>query len=194
MTSFASQLWRAFAHRHFGSKRAKPAPLMVHSISAEMQKLPMAKEFSNQLCMTEGLSITEAKANRYDQPQWKKKLKAQIKKALEFSYDKAEFIKIMEIHGYKVKWEDEHKYITFTTPEGYVCRDNKLFDNTLLRKNLELYFEMGGMEYYQNRENLLGGSGVVAMELEQISEQEAKIEQKNQKTPKITKKCPRLTN
>ncbi len=115
------------------------------------KEMAMAKEFSNQLCMAEGLSITEAKASRYDQPQWKKKLKAQIKKALEFSYDKAEFIKIMEIHGYKVKWEDEHKYITFTTPEGYVCRDNKLFDNTLLRKNLELYFEMGGMEYYQNR-------------------------------------------
>ena len=43
-----------------------------------------------------------------------------------------------------MKWEDGHKYITFTTPEGYRCRDNKLFDERFLRCNMETYFAMGG--------------------------------------------------
>ena len=31
-----------------------------------------------------------------------------------------------------------------TTPEGYTCRDNKLFDERFLKSNIELYFAMGG--------------------------------------------------
>ena len=46
----------------------------------------------------------------------------------------------MEMHGYKVDWKKDHKYITFTTPDGHKCRDNKLFAEQLLRKNLEIYF------------------------------------------------------
>ena len=37
-----------------------------------------------------------------------------------------------------------YKYISFTTPEGYKVRDNKLFDERFLKNNLELYFAMGG--------------------------------------------------
>ena len=47
---------------------------------------------------------------------------------------------------YKVDWKDNHKYITFTTPDGHKCRDNKLFAEQLLRKNLEIYFALGGCE------------------------------------------------
>ncbi len=50
----------------------------------------------------------------------------------------------MELHGYKVKWEDKYKYITFTTPEGIKVRDNKLFNECFLKNNLELYFLSGG--------------------------------------------------
>ena len=52
----------------------------------------------------------------------------------------------MREHGYKVQWEDKYKYITFTTPEGYKVRDNKLFDKRFLKNNLELYFAMGGCD------------------------------------------------
>lgn len=47
--------------------------------------------------------------------------------------------------GYGVQWEDRCKYITFTTPEGWKVRDNKLFDERFLN-NLELYFAMGGCD------------------------------------------------
>ena len=64
------------------------------------------------------------------------------------------------MHGYKVDWQEGHKYITFTTPGGHKCRDNKLFAEQLLRKNLEICFLLGGCEsglavQYQQFENRL---------------------------------------
>lgn len=58
--------------------------------------------------------------------------------------------KILE-YGYKVRWEPNQKYITYTTPENVRCRDNKLFDQTLLRSSMEAYFDMGGCEYLESR-------------------------------------------
>lgn len=52
---------------------------------------------------------------------------------------------------YGVKWEEGHRHITYTTPENMRCRDNKLFDQTLLRENMEHYFAMGGCAYLENR-------------------------------------------
>lgn len=54
-------------------------------------------------------------------------------------------------YGYKVRWEPNQKYITYTTPENIRCRDNKLFDQTLLRSSMEAYFDMGGCEYLESR-------------------------------------------
>ena len=85
-----------------------------------------AKEYSNQLCREYGLSVTET--------------------AIGWSSTKEEFIEYMREHGYGVQWEDKYKYITFTTPDGYKVRDNKLFDERFLKDNLELYFAMGGCD------------------------------------------------
>lgn len=115
------------------------------------KELAQVKEFSNQLCQQHGLSIIEIKADPFDIPVWKKKLRKTIKHCMEHSYDKADFARYMEMLGYKVKWEDSHKYITYTTPEGYACRDSKLFDQTLRRERMEEYFAMGGKEYLDNR-------------------------------------------
>lgn len=118
-----------------------------HQSAKEMKQ---AKEFNNQLCLQYGLSITETKADRNQIPKWKKKLCSDIKKAMKQSRSQQEFISQMRKLGYQVKWEADHKHITYTTPENYRCRDNKLFDSTLLRENMELYFEMGGCEYLES--------------------------------------------
>lgn len=34
--------------------------------------------------------------------------------------------------------------MTYTDSDGHRCRDAKLFDERLLKKNLELYFDLGG--------------------------------------------------
>jgi len=119
-----------------------------HQSAREMQQ---AKEFSNRLCQQYGLSVTETKADPHKIPEWKKKLRRDIKRAMELCYDREEFISCMEAWGYGVKWEDGHRHITYTTPENMRCRDNKLFDQTLLRENMEHYFAMGGCAYLENR-------------------------------------------
>jgi len=119
-----------------------------HQSAREMQQ---AKEFSNQLCLQYGLSVTETKADPHRIPAWKKKLRKDIKQAMELSYDREQFICCMEAWGYGVKWEEGHRHITYTTPENIRCRDSKLFDQTLLRENMEYCFAMGGREYLEAR-------------------------------------------
>ena len=104
------------------------------------------KEYSNQLCCEYGLSVTEAKTKSTRNAQWKRQLIETASYAIGWSATKEEFIEYMREHGYDVKWEDKYKYITFTTPEGYKVRDNKLFDERFLKDNLELYFAMGGCD------------------------------------------------
>lgn len=116
-----------------------------------------AKEYSNKLCQEYGLSQTEAKATRYNMPKWKKILKSKIEYAMKHSCSKAEFIFVLEQLGVTVNWQENHKYITFTTDDKHKCRDNKLFDERFLKENLEIYFELGGcdsiiLEEYQEYE------------------------------------------
>lgn len=116
---------------------------MFHQSATEMA---LTKEYSNRLCEKYGLSKTEVKADRNRIPQWKQHLRDTIQYALDTSYTKDAFLDTMRMHGYGVKWDDEHKYITYTTPEGYKCRDAKLFDERYLKENMEIYFAMGGCD------------------------------------------------
>jgi len=71
------------------------------------------------------------------------------------SRSKAEFITYMERLGYKVKWEPHYKYITYITPEGQKCRDNRLHDNKYLKTEMEGYYaKLGGI-----KENQFGRTG-----------------------------------
>ena len=119
-----------------------------HQSAKEMEQV---KKFSNELCLQYGLSITETKADRKRIPEWKQTLRKKIKEAMETCRTREEFIDLMYLHGYEVRWEPGQKYITYTTPEKIKCRDNKLFDETLLRENMENYFAMGDCDYLDNR-------------------------------------------
>ncbi|MBR2353422.1 MAG: relaxase/mobilization nuclease domain-containing protein, partial [Clostridia bacterium] len=114
-----------------------------HQSAAELIKV---KEFSNALCREYSLSETEAKSTFKSMPKWKDMLRRKAYSVANNTCCKEDFIYEMEMHGYKVDWKEGHKYITFTTPDGHKCRDNKLFAEQLLRKNLEIYFALGGCE------------------------------------------------
>ena len=94
-----------------------------HQSAREMQQ---TKEYSNQLCREYGLSFTESKADPFCIPAWKKRLCHTIKEAMENCATREEFIAFMAEYGYKVRWEPNQKYITYTTPENVRCRDNLL--------------------------------------------------------------------
>ena len=105
-----------------------------------------AKKYSNKICQEYGLTLTEAKATRYNMPKWKRKLLIKVEYAMEHSATKKDFIYLLGRMGVKVDWQDNHKYITFTTDDNHKCRANKLFDERFLKENLEVYFELGGCD------------------------------------------------
>ena len=56
------------------------------------------------------------------------------------SSNKEDFIKSMNKLGYQVNWTDTRKYITYTTSEGYKCRDNKLYEEKYTKGAMENEF------------------------------------------------------
>ena len=55
---------------------------------------------------------------------------------------KKQFIALMKRKGYQVRWEEQRKYITYTTPTGKKCRCNKLHDKKFLKEMMEYEFEI----------------------------------------------------
>lgn len=111
------------------------------------QEMRQVKEFVNGLCREYGLSVTESKADPKRIPNWKHDLRYAIREAMSYTSTREEFISHMEELGYKVDWKPDHKYMTYTTPNGIRCRDSKLFDETLSRESLECYYRLGGVKY-----------------------------------------------
>lgn len=133
--------------------------LIVNSVSFEngykiqMSKkdLQYLKNFSDKLCLEIGASVIPQKEktqyikrNEYrvakQGKSWKFKLINAIDLSLAESSNKEDFIKSMNKLGYQVNWIDTRKYITYTTPEGYKCRDNKLYDEKYSKGEMENEF------------------------------------------------------
>ena len=55
---------------------------------------------------------------------------------------KKQFVKLMNRKGYEVRWEQQRKYITYTTPKGKKCRCNKLHDRRFLKEVMEYEFKI----------------------------------------------------
>ncbi len=133
--------------------------LVINSVSFEngykiqMSKkdLQYIKDYSDKSCLEIGASVIPKKEktnyikrNEYrvakQGKSWKFKLMNAIDLSLAESNTKEEFIKNMNKLGYQVNWTDTRKYITYTTPEGYKCRDNKLYDEKYSKGAMENEF------------------------------------------------------
>ena len=134
--------------------------LIVNSVHPDTGKklhftpntLEQMRKVSNQICMehglttlkpyhqdrrTQGLRTGEYRAaNRGDS--WKFQLIIAIKEVMERVGTREEFLREMNQQGYQVRWEEGRKSITYTTPTGKKCRDDKLH---------ELKFRKGQMEH-----------------------------------------------
>ena len=135
--------------------------LIINSVNHENgKKLQMARgsihklrQFSDDICREYGLSIVQPKeqesknihAREYRAADkgnsWNFKLMGAVDAAMAQSRTKAEFIGNMRKMGYGVNWSDNRKHITYTTPDGNKCRDNKLHDDKYLKENMEGYYE-----------------------------------------------------
>lgn len=73
---------------------------------------------------------------------WKLRFAMVIDEAILQAGNREHFIELMALEAYGVKWTDARKYITYTTPDGFKCRDNKLHEEKYLKGNMENEFRI----------------------------------------------------
>ena len=110
------------------------------------------RQLNDRLCMEYGFEICQPKP-KYDRTKsmsvaeyhaavkgesWKMRLMNTIDECMKHAGSKAEFIELMEFEGYGVKWTDTRKSITYTTPKGMKCRDDRLHETKYLKERIEL--------------------------------------------------------
>ena len=116
--------------------------------------LARLRPISDELCAAHGLSVLprqETKmqglgAREYRSAtkgeSWKLRLMNTIDECMKYAADKDAFVSLMASEGYAVRWESGRKYITYTTPEGMRCRDNKLHEEKYCKEAMEHEFRI----------------------------------------------------
>ena len=135
---------------------------VINSVNFETgKKLHMAKEQIQELmrrndmiCQEMGLSVFETPIQKargmsgaeyhtaLKGQSWKLRLMNTIDECMKYAADKDAFVSLMESEGYAVRWEDTRKYITYTTPDGMRCRDNKLHEEKYCKEVMENEFRI----------------------------------------------------
>ena len=83
---------------------------------------------------------------------WKFRLMNTIDQCMRYASTREEFISLMESEGYQVRWTDSRKNITYTTPTGMKCRDDRLHEEKYTKEVMEHEFRIraalahGGIE------------------------------------------------
>ena len=123
------------------------------------------RALSDELCMKYGLSVLEKQQPKKAKgmssreyrsaakgESWKFRLMNTIDQCMRYASTKEEFIALMKSEGYEVRWTDGTKNITYTTPKGMKCRDDRLHDEKYTKEVMEHEFRIrtalahGGIE------------------------------------------------
>ena len=129
------------------------------------------RNLSDEICLEHGLSVLKntqkqtggISAREYRSAEkgesWKFRLMSTIDECMRYAGSRAEFIALMRSEGYDVKWTDERKSITYTTPSGKKCRDIKLHEEKYLKENMDYEFEYRRVESAQSQGRVDGAFG-----------------------------------
>ena len=135
---------------------------VINSVNFETgKKLHMAKEQLQELmrrndmiCQEMGLPVFDAPTQQargmggaeyhtaLKGQSWKLRLMNTIDECMKYAADKDAFVSLMASEGYAVRWESGRKYITYTTPDGLKCRDNKLHEEKYCKEAMEREFRI----------------------------------------------------
>ena len=135
---------------------------VINSVNFETgKKLHMAKEQlqelmrrNDEICLEMGLPVFEPTAQQtrgmsgaeyhtaLKGQSWKLRLMNAIDECMKYAADKDAFVSLMASEGYAVRWESGRKYITYTTPDGLKCRDNKLHEEKYCKEAMEHEFRI----------------------------------------------------
>ena len=123
----------------------------LHQSAADLQDHRLA---SDEICAAHGLEILpppekQAKQKRMGTREyrsaakgqsWKFRLMNTIDQCMRYAETREEFISLMESEGYQVRWTEGRKNITYTTPEGMKCRDDRLHEEKYTKEVMEREF------------------------------------------------------
>ena len=135
----------------------------LHQSAADLQAHRMAND---EICVAYGLEILPPPQKQVKQKRmstreyrsaakgesWKFRLMNTIDQCMRCAASREEFISLMESEGYQVRWVDNRKNITYTTPKGMKCRDDRLHEEKYTREVMEYEFRIraaivhGGIE------------------------------------------------
>ena len=110
------------------------------------------RQMSDELCMKYGFSVLPREQGKkrthgmdgreyrsaVKGESWKFRLIDTIDQCMRYASDKEEFIALMQSDGYGVRWTDSRKSITYTTPQGMKCRDDRLHSERYRKEVMEL--------------------------------------------------------
>lgn len=116
--------------------------------------LKVLRDISDEICISHGFSVLppyekggrsistrEYRAAEKGQS-WKFRLMSNIQESMKYSGNRNQFAKEMAKRGYQMRWTDERKNITFSCPNGKLCRDIKLHDDKFLKEMIENEFKI----------------------------------------------------
>ena len=146
---------REHIHSHFVINSVSyETGLKYHSNEESLMALRKA---SDELCMQYGLSVVKPKKQKQKKERtmsdreyrayakgksWKMDLEITVDECMAQARSREHFIRLMEYNGYEVKWTDSRKNITYTTPDGHKCSDDKMNGLKYLKEMMEYEFRI----------------------------------------------------
>lgn len=150
----ATHIDAAHIHTHF----------LVNAVCYETGKmlrqgpgtLRTLRPLSDKLCMKYGLSVLPKEQRKESSmgmsareyrsaakgESWKFQLMNTVDLCMRSAKTRVEFIREMERRGYQVRWEEARKAITYTTPRGKKCRDDRLHEDKYRKEVMECEFRI----------------------------------------------------
>ena len=123
------------------------------------------RQLSDELCREHGFSVLPQQKKKQSQgmgtreyrsaakgESWKFRLMNAIDQCMRYTSTKEEFISLMESEGYQVRWTDSRKNITYTTPQGMKCRDDRLHELKYTKEVMEREFRVRAEIIYRGIE------------------------------------------
>ena len=150
----ATHIDRAHLHSHLVVNSVKPdTGKKLHFTPRTLERMRLV---SDQICREHGLTILkpyrqkkQVKGLRPGEyrsamrgQSWKFQLIAVIEAAMERAGSREEFLDELRRRGYDARWEEGRKRITYITPLGMRCRDDKLHEEKFRKEKIEDEFRI----------------------------------------------------
>lgn len=123
------------------------------------------RQLSDELCLKHGFSVLPQQKKKQSQgmgtreyrsaakgESWKFRLMNAIDQCMRYASTREDFISLMESEGYQVRWSASRKSITYTTPQGMKCLDDRLHELKYTKEVMEREFRVRAEIIYRGIE------------------------------------------